>query len=155
MHYPNVTGPETAPDTNMWMALRQAELIVPAPGAVRGAHTEARAPPARPSVTFASPGGELVASAYLPGPGGFYRGTRFEQPMVHSLRLGGARGGHNYYGAWFNASEPCAEINRSRPDSCDFVFAGPERIVAGPCSAATGPVDAFGAVGWAAAACYI
>ena len=72
--------------------------------------TDDEAPTARnrspPSHTFTSPDGKLVAQAYLPGHGAFYQGTRFEQPMVHSLVLRGGGGNgrgakplaHNFYG---------------------------------------------------------
>jgi hypothetical protein len=61
---------------------------------------------------------------------GFYRGTRFDWAGVIG-RL--ESGGHNYYGPWFTATDPKVY---------DFVYRGSD-IVAGPCSAATGPVEEF------------
>lgn len=111
-----------------------------------------------PSYTFASIGGEITAEAYLPGADGFYQGTRFEQPMVHSLVLrkpaitspqNGATT-HNFYGKWFNESESCASMGKD-DGSCDFIFKSDNEIIAGPLSAGTGPVDCFGSFGWDAA----
>lgn len=61
---------------------------------------------------------------------GFYRGTRFDwSGVIKSL----VHEGHNYYGPWFNKTDPKV---------IDFVFSGAD-IVAGPCSAITGPVEEF------------
>lgn len=113
---------------------------------------------AAPSHTFSSASGEITAKVYLPGEDGFYQGTRFEQPMVHSLVLnagaesisssGGDSLPHEFYGPWFNSTRPCSEMSQPDCCSCDYEFNGPEEIIAGPLSAATGPVDCFGAVGW-------
>ena len=66
---------------------------------------------------------------------GFYRGTRFDwSGVIYSLQANG----HNYYGPWFNKTDPSVH---------DFVYRGAD-IVAGPCSAITGPVDEFGPVGY-------
>jgi hypothetical protein len=75
---------------------------------------------------------ELVhANLYLPDPvKGFYRGTRFDwSGVVASLQYKG----HDYYGPWFTATDPSVS---------DFVYRGAD-IVAGPCSAITGPVEEF------------
>ena len=68
---------------------------------------------------------------YLPDPqNGFYRGTRFDwSGVINSLQYEG----HDYYGPWFTKTDP---------QVIDFVFAGDD-IVAGPCSAITGPVEEF------------
>jgi hypothetical protein len=69
--------------------------------------------------------------AYLPDSrNGFYRGTRFDWAgVIGSL----THEGHEYYGRWFTQTDP---------DVHDFAFRGSE-IVAGPCSAITGPVEEF------------
>jgi hypothetical protein len=69
---------------------------------------------------------------------GYYRGTRFDwSGVVHSLQYKG----HEYYGPWFQKTDPKVR---------DFVYEGPD-IIAGPCSAITGPVDEFRPLGWEAA----
>ena len=80
--------------------------------------------------------GEIRARIYLPDRNrGFYRGTRFDwSGVIHSLQFGG----HDYYGAWFNNTDPSVH---------DFIYEG-EDIIAGPCSAITGPVDEFKPMGW-------
>ncbi len=83
--------------------------------------------------------GPVRAKLYLPDAGtGYYRGTRFDwSGVIYSLIYQG----HDYYGPWFDRTD--ASVH-------DFIYEGPE-IVAGPCSAITGPVDEFGALGWDAA----
>ena len=80
--------------------------------------------------------GELKVKIYLPdAKKGFYRGTRFDwSGVIYSLEYKG----HQYYGPWFQ---------KTRPEIHDFIYEGPD-IVAGPCSAITGPVDEFRPVGW-------
>jgi hypothetical protein len=93
-----------------------------------------------------------------------YQGTRFEQPMVHSLVLHGnassdshnsgappAAVSHDFYGPWFNSTAACSKLPVPNCCSCDFDFNGSDDIIAGPLSAATGPVDCFAAAGWDAA----
>ena len=84
-------------------------------------------------------GGGLRASIYLPdAKSGYYRGTRFDwSGVVHSLTYEG----HEYYGPWFDKT--AANVH-------DFIYEGGE-IIAGPCSAITGPVDEFRPLGWDAA----
>ncbi len=74
---------------------------------------------------------EIGAKIYLPdSKKGYYRGTRFDwSGVIHSLEYAG----HNYYGPWFTKTDPKV---------IDFVFDGSD-IVAGPCSAITGPVEEF------------
>ncbi len=73
----------------------------------------------------------LRVSLLLPDPQtGFYRGTRFDWSGVIGTLV---HEGHNYYGPWFNKTDPHV---------IDFVFSGKD-IVAGPCSAITGPVEEF------------
>jgi hypothetical protein len=71
------------------------------------------------------------AKLYLPDAvNGFYRGTRFDwSGVVAHLQYKG----HSYYGPWFTSTDP--KIS-------DFIYRGSE-IVAGPCSAITGPVEEF------------
>jgi len=84
--------------------------------------------------------GQIRAKLYLPSAkNGYYRGTRFDwSGVVFSL----VYGGHDYYGPWFHRADPKVH---------DFVYEGPE-VVAGPCSAITGPVEEFQtngrALGW-------
>jgi hypothetical protein len=68
---------------------------------------------------------------YLPDAAkGFYRGTRFDwSGVVSDLEFAG----HSYYGEWFTQTDPAVS---------DFIYQGSE-IVAGPCSAITGPVEEF------------
>ena len=61
---------------------------------------------------------------------GFYRGTRFDwSGVVGDLEYKG----HSFYGPWFTGTDPSVS---------DFIYkdAG---IIAGPCSAITGPVEEF------------
>ena len=83
--------------------------------------------------------GEIRAKIYLPdAKQGYYRGTRFDwSGVLHSLQYQG----HEYYGPWFNKTDP---------NTHDFVYQGAD-IVAGPCSAVTGPVDEFRPLGFDAA----
>jgi hypothetical protein len=73
----------------------------------------------------------LKARFYLPdAKKGFYRGTRFDwSGVIASLEFEG----HRYYGPWFTKTDP---------DIRDFIFQGAD-IIAGPCSAITGPVEEF------------
>ncbi len=65
---------------------------------------------------------------------GYYRGTRFDwSGVIQSLEYHG----HNYYGPWFTGTDS---------NVVDFIFKGDE-IVAGPCSAITGPVEEFSSEG--------
>jgi hypothetical protein len=91
--------------------------------------------PDSPSETLSN--GQIEVKVYLPGvKRGFYRGTRFDwSGVIHSLQFHG----HDYYGPWFTKTDP---------DVHDFVYQGDD-IVAGPCSATTGPADEFGPIGWA------
>jgi hypothetical protein len=80
--------------------------------------------------------GQIRVKMHLPdAKNGYYRGTRFDwSGVVFSLQYKG----HDYYGPWFNKTDPKVR---------DFVYEGPD-IIAGPCSAITGPVDEFRPVGW-------
>lgn len=87
-----------------------------------------------PSAKIAN--GRIQAKIYLPGASrGYYHATRFDwSGVISSLKFEG----HEYYGPWFNKTSPTVH---------DFVYDGSD-IVAGPCTAITGPVDEFGEVGW-------
>lgn len=87
-----------------------------------------------PIATIAN--GQIQAKIYLPDARrGFYRGTRFDwSGVIYSLQFGG----HDYYGPWFTKTDPSIH---------DFVYKDND-IVAGPCSAITGPVDEFKPLGW-------
>lgn len=75
--------------------------------------------------------GIVQLKVYLPDTAqGFYRGTRFDwSGIVADLRYKG----HSYYGPWFSRTDPKVR---------DFVYDGAD-IIAGPCSAATGPAEEF------------
>jgi hypothetical protein len=90
--------------------------------------------PDSPSATLSN--GQIDIELYLPDhKRGFYRGTRFDwSGVIHSLRFKG----HDYYGPWF--TKTAAAVH-------DFIYQGAD-IIAGPCSAVTGPVDEFGPLGW-------
>jgi hypothetical protein len=80
--------------------------------------------------------GLVQAKVYLPeAQRGFYQGTRFDwSGVIYSLQANG----HEYYGPWFQKTDPTVH---------DFVYRDAD-IVAGPCSAITGPVDEFGPLGY-------
>ncbi len=75
--------------------------------------------------------GVIEATIHPPDPmSGFYRGTRFDwSGVVGSLKYAG----HNYYGPWFTKTDPSVE---------DYIYQGAD-IIAGPCSAVTGPAEEF------------
>src|SRR5437773_11713773 len=79
--------------------------------------------------------GPLRARLSLPdASAGFYRGTRFDwSGIIRSLEYAG----HNYYAPWYDRSEPSVH---------DFIYEGAD-IVAGPCTAVTGPAEEFVAKG--------
>jgi hypothetical protein len=79
--------------------------------------------------------GLVRVRVYLPDArSGFYRGTRFDWSGV----IGGLEyAGHDYYPPWFQRTDPAVH---------DFVYDGGD-IVAGPCTAITGPAEEFGSQG--------
>lgn len=79
--------------------------------------------------------GPIRARLYLPDANaGFYRGTRFDWSGV----IGDVEyAGHHFYPQWFQRSDPKVH---------DFVYDGAD-IVAGPCTAITGPAEEFVANG--------
>lgn len=78
----------------------------------------------------------IQAKIYLPDANhGFYRSTRFDwSGVIASLRVHG----HDFYGPWFTKIDPPVH---------DFIYQGSE-IIAGACSAITGPVDEFKPIGF-------
>ena len=80
--------------------------------------------------------GSLRVKLYLPdAANGFYRASRFDwSGMIYSLEYGG----HQFYGPWFQRTDPKVH---------DFIYQGSE-IVAGPCTAATGPAEEFTDLGY-------
>ncbi len=79
--------------------------------------------------------GIVSAKAYLPGPGGFYRGTRFDRAGViaHTTYKG-----TDYGQYWFSSYSPHVR---------DFIWQNGQ-VTVHPASAAPGPVEEFGAVGF-------
>jgi hypothetical protein len=75
--------------------------------------------------------GLLRVKLFLPdAANGFYRATRFDwSGMIETVEYGG----HRFYGRWFQATDPKVK---------DFIYQGRD-IVAGPCTAATGPAEEF------------
>lgn len=75
--------------------------------------------------------GAIRLRLYLPdAKRGFYRGTRFDWAGV----IGSAQyAGHDYFPQWFQRAD--AKVR-------DFIYDGPD-IVAGPCTAITGPSEEF------------
>ena len=75
--------------------------------------------------------GSIQARLFLPdAKTGFYRGTRFDWSGVIGRLV---YQGHDYYPQWFQRTDPKVR---------DFVYQGTE-IVAGPCTAITGPAEEF------------
>ena len=79
--------------------------------------------------------GSIRARLFLPdATTGFYRGTRFDwSGVIGSLEYAG----HDYYPQWFQRSDPSVH---------DFIYDGAD-IVAGPCTAITGPAEEFSTSG--------
>jgi len=82
-----------------------------------------------PAITISN--GVITAKvAQIDAAQGFYNGTRFDQAgVITSLTLNG----REFYGPWFE---------KLAPDVLDYTYVG-ENIVAGPDSAASGPVEEF------------
>jgi len=84
--------------------------------------------------------GQVRVKLYLPdAKRGYYRGTRFDwSGVIASLEYRG----HRYYGPWFDRVDPKVH---------DYSYAGAD-LVAGSCSAVSGPVEEFHtnntALGW-------
>lgn len=80
--------------------------------------------------------GQLAVKLFLPDANhGYYHATRFDwSGVIYSLRYKG----HEYYGPWFQKTDPHVH---------DFEYQERD-IVAGPCTAMTGPADEFAPLGW-------
>ena len=109
--------------------LGAGRLVGAALGGASGAPPAAAAPAAWPALEITN--GPIRAQLALPDrEKGYYRGTRFDWTgVITSLECEG----HRYYGPWFDRTDPSVR---------DFIYDGQE-IVAGACSAVTGPVDEF------------
>lgn len=109
-------------NTTAWMALA-APLAAGVPG-VAGSAPEAEIS-----------NDQIRVRLFLPdAQSGFYRGTRFDwSGVIGSL----VYAGHEYYPAWFQ---------RTDTNVHDFIYDGPD-IVAGPCTAVTGPAEEFSTEG--------
>jgi hypothetical protein len=90
-----------------------------------------------PTATLHS--GKITMTVALPDRArGFFRGTRFDQAgVVTSLKMGD----REFYGPWFE---------RTAPEVLDYTYTA-DGLVAGPDSAASGPVEEFGQIGFEAA----
>jgi hypothetical protein len=102
--------------------------------------------PAQPMPTTSTPVADLLAAAphrdisnglitarlaTVDGTRGFFRGTRFDQAgQVLSLAVNG----REFYGPWFDSTGP---------EVLDYAYDAGGQIVAGPDSAASGPVEEF------------
>lgn len=75
--------------------------------------------------------GPIRVRVYLPDANtGFYRGTRFDwSGVIEGLEYAG----HDFFPQWFQRSDPGVD---------DFIYEGAD-IVAGPCTAITGPAEEF------------
>jgi hypothetical protein len=107
---------------------------------------QASAQPAQPLPTHSIPVRVVLAAAptreianglirariaLIDGAHGFYRGTRFDQAgVVLSLKLGA----REFYGPWFDAVAP---------QVLDYVYDAQGKLVAGPDTAVSGPVEEF------------
>jgi len=115
--------------------------------------TAAAAQPAQPVPTISAPVEDLLAAsphltfsnglitARVAPPDlkrGFYRGTRFDQAgTVTSLIYKG----REFYGPWFD---------RTAPEVLDYAYDAQGRVVGGPDSATSGPVEEFAPLGFEA-----
>lgn len=90
---------------------------------------------ASPQITISN--GLIVARIALPDlKHGFYRGTRFDQAgVVTSLTFKG----RNFYHPWFD---------RLNTEVLDYTYDAEGRVVGGPDSAASGPVEEFAPLGF-------
>lgn len=81
--------------------------------------------------------GRVKARLFLPDRDtGFYRGTRFDwSGVICGLEFAG----HDFFPVWFQRTDPKVP---------DFIYDGPD-IVAGPCTAITGPSEEFSTDGQA------
>jgi len=106
--------------------MTKTTLIAACLASVAGLCSSADSPP-----TAELTNGSIRLRVYLPdAKTGFYRGTRFDWAGV----IGSAEyAGHDYFPQWFQRAD--AKVR-------DFIYDGPD-IVAGPCTAITGPSEEF------------
>ena len=80
--------------------------------------------------------GQIRVTVNLPDAAkGFYKGTRFDwSGVIENVEYQG----HSFYGLWFQKTDPAVH---------DFEYRGAD-IVAGPCTAITGPAEEFGVLGY-------
>jgi hypothetical protein len=106
--------------------MTKTTLIAACLAPIAGACSSADSPP-KAEIT----NGPVRLRVYLPdAKTGFYRGTRFDWAGV----IGSAEyAGHDYFPQWFQRAD--AKVH-------DFIYDGPD-IVAGPCTAITGPSEEF------------
>ncbi|MCP5411147.1 MAG: hypothetical protein H6924_03300 [Alphaproteobacteria bacterium] len=82
--------------------------------------------------------GQVSARVYLPGPAGFYRGTRFDH---NGITTHATYQGQDYGRPWFSAYSPAVH---------DFTWHNGE-VVVHPASAVAGPAEEFDSIGFDAA----
>ena len=106
--------------------MTKTTLIAACLAPIAGVCSSADSPP-----TAEITNGSVRLRVYLPdAKTGFYRGTRFDWAGV----IGSAQyAGHDYFPQWFQRGD--AKVR-------DFIYDGPD-IVAGPCTAITGPSEEF------------
>jgi hypothetical protein len=119
------------PLTSVLWALLPALTVMavsgrPAPHSAALSHQDQ---PKAPQAEIAN--GMVKAQFYLPDTqNGYYRGTRFDwSGVISNLEYQG----HRYFGPWFTKTDRAVS---------DFIYKGTD-IIAGPCSAITGPVEEF------------
>jgi hypothetical protein len=101
-------------------------LVASCLAAITAAHAGSGSPPTA-EITNAV----VRLRVYLPdAKAGFYRGTRFDWA---GAICAAEFGGHDYFPQWFQRAD--ANVR-------DFIYDGPD-IVAGPCTAMTGPAEEF------------
>ena len=88
----------------------------------------------RPSAAISN--GQVSAKVYMPVPGGFYTGTRFDHAgmVTHTTYKG-----QDYGQYWFTGVSNAVH---------DYTYDARNNVVAHPCCAATGPVEEFDAIGF-------
>lgn len=125
MHLYNLSGNNRCPGI-MFRSMTKATLIAACLTPMAGACSSADSPP-----TTEITNGLVRLRLYLPDAKvGFYRGTRFDWSGV----MGSAEfAGHDFFPQWFQRAD--ANVR-------DFVYDGPD-IIAGPCTAITGPAEEF------------
>src|SRR5581483_11804575 len=132
-----VTGATNANETRQMKYGVLAGLLLALPAAAQPEQPMPTASIPVEDVLAASPqitiGNGLITARIAPPDlaRGFYRGTRFDQAgVVTSLTFNG----RNFYGPWFD---------RVAPEVLDYTYDAQDRVVGGPDSAISGPVEEF------------